>query len=67
MAKALMGHMANDHHLYAQIASLRAQVRVLEAQVADLHAQQSDHTVVLPLETELSVLIDAERATHVPA
>ncbi len=62
MAKALMGHMANDQHLYAQIASLRARVRKLEAQLAELQAEQPLQTVVLPLEHELSELVDAEMA-----
>jgi cell division protein FtsB len=67
MAKALMGHMANDHHLYAQIASLRARVRVLETQLADLQTEQCNEAVVLPMEAELSELVDAEHATRVLA
>jgi len=67
MAKALMGHMANDHHLYAQIASLRARVRVLETQLADLQTEPCNEAVVLPMEAELSELVDAEHATRVLA
>jgi len=69
MAKALMGHMANDHHLHlhalhSQIASLRARVRVLENELADARAGTIAAPAaesVVPLETELSALVDAER------
>jgi hypothetical protein len=39
MAKALMGHTATDHHLLAQVASLKARVRALEAEVEELRSQ----------------------------
>ena len=40
MAKALVGHIANDHLLRAEITSLRAKVRQLEAEVDRLRAQR---------------------------
>lgn len=36
MAKALMGHMATDHHLVSEVARLRARVRVLESELTQL-------------------------------
>lgn len=41
MAKALVGHIANDHLLRAEITSLRAKVRQLEAQVSRLQAERA--------------------------
>jgi hypothetical protein len=82
MAKALMGHMANDHLLQAQIVSLRARVATLETQLAQARAALAvdadlagavsgetgpggcDQTIVLPLDLELSELVDHHRATR---
>lgn len=53
MAKALVGHIANDHLLRAEIASLRAKVGRLQAELAQLRA---DQVVELPTVVEMSEL-----------
>lgn len=41
MAKALVGHLANDHLLMCQITALKARVKQLEAEVARLQSAQT--------------------------
>lgn len=53
MAKALVGHIANDHLLRAEITSLRAKVRQLQTEIAEL---RSANVVELPTTVELSGL-----------
>lgn len=43
MAKALVGHLANDHLLMVQITALKARVKQLEAEVARLQTAQTVH------------------------
>lgn len=69
MAKALMGHLAQDPHLAVQVVALKARVAALEAELETLRA----HTEVkLPEAVELagmaqnrfeSEFADLERAT----
>jgi len=67
MAKALVGHMATDQHLRAELVSLRARVKQLEAQVEQLSAALHPVDIALPdkidgFDAELAEIRDATPA-----